>query len=58
MCMKDGKLARVRVVLMLCPRFCWMQGSLSFDERLHRARESLRVEKVAHVPTRAKLEHC
>ena len=58
MCMKDGNLGGVRVGLMLCPHFCWMQGSLSFDERLRRARESLHVEKVAHAATRAKLQHC
>jgi len=58
MCMKDGKLAGVRAVLMFCPRFCWMQGSLNFDERLRRACESLCVEKAAHAVTRAKLEHC
>ena len=35
-----------------------MQGSLSFEERLRRARESLRLEKAAHAATRAKLLEC
>ena len=35
-----------------------MQGSLSFEERLRRARETLRLEKAAHAATRAKLQQC
>ena len=35
-----------------------MQGSLSFEERLRRARDSLRLEKAAHAATRAKLLEC
>ena len=35
-----------------------MQGSLSFDERLRRARDNLRAEKAAHAVTRSRLEHC
>ena len=35
-----------------------MQGSLSFEEHLRRARDCLRLEKAAHAATRAKLLQC
>jgi len=35
-----------------------VQGSLSYEERLRQARDSLRLEKAAHAATRAKLLEC